>query len=364
MIKIEHLKKSYPDVTPLKDVSITINDGDVISVIGPSGAGKSTFLRCINLLEKPDSGDIWIGDERITDPKCSIEKIRRRVGMVFQSFNLFPHLNVIENIMLAPADLLHTDRQEAYDKGMELLQLVGLSQKALSFPEELSGGQKQRVAIARTLAMDPDMILLDEPTSALDPAMVGEVQSVIRDLTKTGRTMMIVTHEMNFARAISNRVFFMDQGGICEDGPPSQIFDNPQNEMTRRFVRRLKVLEIFIDNSELDLAASDMLITRYCFQNGLPAVLKYRIRAVFEELVGQILMPVLEDPKIQFTAEYSGEDNKVELSVRYNGPVFDPKDSENDLSAAMLKSMLYDAHHFAVSEDGYTNNFKCFIRRE
>ena len=213
MIKIEHLRKEYPNITPLQDVSTVINNGDVISVIGPSGTGKSTLLRCINLLEKPTSGKIWVDGLEITDPKCDITRVRQKMGMVFQSFNLFGHKTVIENIMMAPMRLLGKTRQEAYDTGKQLLRKVGLAEKALNYPHELSGGQKQRIAIARTLAMDPDMILLDEPTSALDPTMVGEVQAVIRDLAQTGKTMMIVTHEMNFARAISNRVFYMDDGG-------------------------------------------------------------------------------------------------------------------------------------------------------
>ena len=175
MIKIEHLKKEYPNITPLKDVSTEINDGDVICVIGPSGTGKSTLLRCINQLEKPTSGKIWVDGEEITAPGCDITKVRRKMGMVFQHFNLFGHKTVIENIMMAPMDLLGTPKQEAYDTGMKLLRTVGLAEKAMNYPDELSGGQKQRIAIARTLAMDPDVILLDEPTSALDPTMVGEV---------------------------------------------------------------------------------------------------------------------------------------------------------------------------------------------
>ena len=210
MIKIEHLRKEYPNITPLKDVSVEINDGDVIAVIGPSGTGKSTLLRCINMLEKPTEGCILVNGTDVTDPGCDLGKVRQKMGMVFQSFNLFGHLTVIENIMLSPMDLLGKSRQEAYDEGMRLLRTVGLAEKALNYPDELSGGQKQRIAIARTLAMDPDTILFDEPTSALDPTMVGEVQAVIRDLAKTGKTLMIVTHEMNFARAVSHRVCFLD----------------------------------------------------------------------------------------------------------------------------------------------------------
>ena len=243
MIKIEHLRKEYAGITPLKDINTVINDGDVISVIGPSGTGKSTLLRCINQLEKPTSGKIWVDDVEITDPKCDINKVRQKMGMVFQSFNLYGHKTVIENIMLAPMDLLGKSRQDAYDEGMRLLRTVGLAEKALNYPDELSGGQKQRIAIARTLSMDPDVILLDEPTSALDPTMVGEVETVIQDLSKTGKTMIIVTHELAFARAICNRAFFMDEGEIYEEGPPEQVFDNPQRKKTRRFVRRSKSLK-------------------------------------------------------------------------------------------------------------------------
>ncbi|MBP3737409.1 MAG: amino acid ABC transporter ATP-binding protein, partial [Lachnospiraceae bacterium] len=218
MIELVHLEKKYPNSTPLADVNAVIHDGDVISIIGPSGTGKSTLLRCINLLDKPTGGKIIFDGDEITAPGYPAEEARRRMGMVFQSFNLFGHLTVIENLMIAPMDILHKSKQEAYDTGVQLLKRVGLAGRELRYPDQLSGGQKQRVAIARTLAMDPEVILLDEPTSALDPAMVGEVQAVIRDLAQSGKTMLIVTHEMNFARAICNRVFFMDEGGIYEDG--------------------------------------------------------------------------------------------------------------------------------------------------
>ncbi|MBQ9721574.1 MAG: amino acid ABC transporter ATP-binding protein, partial [Oscillospiraceae bacterium] len=225
MIELKHLNKAYENAEPLRDVSITVNDGDVIAVIGPSGTGKSTLLRCINLLEKPTGGQIFLNGQEITAKGYDARRARRKMGMVFQSFNLFGHLTVIENLMTPPMDLLRKSKQEAYDTAVELLRRVGLSDKALNYPDELSGGQQQRVAIARTLSMDPEIILLDEPTSALDPTLVSEVQSVIRDLSRTGKTMMIVTHEMNFARSISNRVFYMDEGGIYEDGAPEDIFE-------------------------------------------------------------------------------------------------------------------------------------------
>ncbi|MBP5749807.1 MAG: amino acid ABC transporter ATP-binding protein [Firmicutes bacterium] len=214
MIEIKHLRKEYEDTTPLKDVNAVINSGDIIAVIGPSGTGKSTLLRCINMLETPTSGQIIVDGQVINDGKYDLNEVRKKMGMVFQSFNLFGHLTVIENIMNPQITLLGRSRQEAYDKAMDLLSKVGLSSKALSYPDELSGGQQQRIAIARTLAMDPEIILFDEPTSALDPSMIGEVQSIIRMIAKTGRTMMIVTHEMDFARKISNRVWYMDEGGI------------------------------------------------------------------------------------------------------------------------------------------------------
>ena len=355
MIRIEHLKKEYPNVTPLKDVNVEIRDGDVISVIGPSGTGKSTLLRCINLLERPTSGRIWVDDVEITDPKCDINKVRRKMGMVFQSFNLFGHRTVIENIMLAPMDLLGRSKQEAYDTGMRLLRTVGLAEKALNYPDELSGGQKQRIAIARTLAMDPDVILLDEPTSALDPTMVGEVQAVIRDLAKTGKTLMIVTHEMAFARAICNRVFYMDEGGIYEDGAPEQVFDHPQKENTRRFVRRLKVLELNITSRDYDFLGMAGEIDQYCNKSQIPPKLASRIRLAFEELVQQMLIPTLEQPRIQAVIEYAEADARATMTVRYNGEPYDVLENGDELSRTLLTGITADAFHEAADEDGFTN---------
>lgn len=236
-IEVKNLKKTYGRAVPLKDISFRIRRGDVICIIGPSGAGKSTLMRCLDLLEKPDSGEIIWDGVTMTAPGYDILKARERIGMVFQSFNLFDHLTVIENLMLAPVDLLKKSRQEAYQTGMSYLRRVGLKDKAFSYPEELSGGEQQRAAIARALCMDPDLILMDEPTSALDPSMVSEVQEVIRSLSESGKTMVVVTHEMNFARSISNRVLFLDEGIICDDGSPEMIFDHPQKERTKHFLK-------------------------------------------------------------------------------------------------------------------------------
>lgn len=342
MIEIRNLRKEYSSVTPLKDVSVTINDGDVISVIGPSGTGKSTLIRCMNLLEKPTGGSIFLNGEEITAKGYDVRSARRKMGMVFQSFYLFGHLTVIENLMLAPMDLLGKGKQEAYDKGMELLRRVGVADKALSYPDELSGGQKQRVAIARTLAMDPEVILLDEPTSALDPTMVSEVQAVIRDLSRTGKTMMIVTHEMNFARAISNRVFYMDDGGICEEGTPDEIFDHPKKERTRRFIRQLKVLETEIRDQDFDFIGFGAEIDRYLLQNDASPAEKYRIRLAIEELVQQILLPRKETLPIRMRLEHSMQDNTSLINVEYAGEPFDIRDSENELSLTMLQNTAED----------------------
>ena len=344
MIKIEHLKKEYPNVVPLKDVNVEIRDGDVISVIGPSGTGKSTLLRCINMLEKPTSGRIWVDDVEITDPRCDINKVRQKMGMVFQSFNLFGHKTVIENIMMAPMDLLGKSKQEAYDTGMQLLRMVGLAEKALNYPDELSGGQKQRIAIARTLAMDPDVILFDEPTSALDPTMVGEVQAVIRDLSETGKTLMIVTHEMAFARAICNRVFFMDEGGVYEEGTPEQIFEHPQRENTRRFVRRLKVLELNIGSRDYDFLGMTSEIDVYCHKNQIASKLARRIQLVFEEAT-QLLLPVLTDPRIRAVCEYSETTESAEWTFRYAAPKLEAAEAGDELALSVLKGISEDLHY-------------------
>jgi polar amino acid transport system ATP-binding protein len=364
MIEIKNLKKEYADVTPLKDVNVTINDGDVISIIGPSGTGKSTFIRCINLLEKPTSGHIIFNGEDITDKGVDIKKIRQKMGMVFQSFNLFNHLTVIENLMIPMMDLMKTTKQEAYDKGIELLKQVGMADKALSYPNELSGGQKQRVAIARTLCMDPEVILLDEPTSALDPTMVSEVQAVIRDLSRSGKTMLIVTHEMNFARAISNRVLYMDEGGIYEDGTPDEIFDNPKKELTRRFIHELKVYETVIDSQNFDFLKFGAELDSYLLKNDVSPAEKYRIRLAIEELVQQILMPRFKKPFIRIKTEYSEKISECMVYITYKGDAFDINDTNNDLSLAMLKNTAYKIEYSFKEADEESNCVKIWIRKE
>jgi glutamine transport system ATP-binding protein len=239
MIKVEDLHKNFGKLDVLKGINCEINNNEVVCVIGPSGSGKSTFLRCLNLLESITSGKITINGHDLTDGKTNIRNVRQEVGMVFQSFNLFPHLKVIDNIMLAPIKVRKISKEEIKKKAMGLLEKVGLTEKADVYPSTLSGGQLQRVAIARALAMDPKVMLFDEPTSALDPETVGEVLSVMKDLAKEGMTMVVVTHEMGFAREVSDRVIFMDKGIIVEEGPPDIFFRNPTNERTKAFLNKV-----------------------------------------------------------------------------------------------------------------------------
>ena len=238
-LKVTNLKKSYGSLEVLKSIDLQVTEGEVVCLIGPSGSGKSTLLRCLNMLEEVTSGEVVVNDYNLTDKKNDINKIRENIGMVFQHFNLFPHLTVLENITLAPVDLKKATPQQAKEKALELLERVGLKEKANENPAKLSGGQKQRVAIARALAMNPDIMLFDEPTSALDPEMVGEVLNVIKQLAQEGMTMVIVTHEMGFAREVADRVIFMDNGYIVEEGTPQEIFGNPQNERTQDFLNKV-----------------------------------------------------------------------------------------------------------------------------
>ena len=239
IIHVSHLKKSFKQLEVLKDISLDVHEGEVVVIIGPSGSGKSTLLRCLNRLEASDGGEIVIDGVDLTDKRTDINRVRERVGMVFQHFNLFNNMNVLRNLMLAPVDLKIRDKVTAKKEALEMLERVGLSDKADAYPHQLSGGQKQRVAIARALCMRPDIMLFDEPTSALDPEMVGEVLEVMKHLAHVGMTMVVVTHEMGFAREVGDRVLFMDGGLILEEGTPEEIFGNPRNPRTRDFLNKV-----------------------------------------------------------------------------------------------------------------------------
>ncbi|MBQ7040339.1 MAG: amino acid ABC transporter ATP-binding protein [Clostridia bacterium] len=238
-VEVKKLSKSFHKLEVLKEINLTINEGEVVCIIGPSGSGKSTLLRCLNRLEEPTGGEIIVDGYNITDKKTNLNKVRENIGMVFQNFNLFSHLSVKKNIMLAPVDLKKATKEEAEKTAMELLTRVGLAEKADVYPSQLSGGQKQRVAIARALAMKPDIMLFDEPTSALDPEMVGEVLAVMKQLAKDGMTMVVVTHEMGFAREVADRVIFIDEGIIMEEGTPEEVFGNPKNPRAIDFLNKV-----------------------------------------------------------------------------------------------------------------------------
>jgi len=285
MITVEHLSKVFGETVVLRDINTEIKKGEVISIIGPSGSGKSTFLRCLNLLEEPSGGSIIIDGKDIMDRKNNRNILRQKMGMVFQSFNLFEHLTVLGNLIIGPVKLLHKPEEDAIKNGRELLKLVGLTAKESSFPHELSGGQQQRVAIARCLSMNPEIILFDEPTSALDPTMVSEVLGVIRRLASDGMTMAIVTHEMNFARDVSSRVLYIDEGVIYEEGTPTEIFDNPKKEKTREFIYRIRNFHYHISDSNYDFYDLKACIEIFCTKHFLDSKIIFRLQLVIEEIL-------------------------------------------------------------------------------
>ncbi len=354
MISIRHVKKVYPNATPLKDVNAEVEKGEVVSIIGPSGTGKSTLLRCLNRLETPTAGQIIVDGVDVTAASpAELAMVRRKMGMVFQSFNLFSHKMVAENIMMGPVDLLGLSRQEAYDEALRLLDMVGLKDKAMNYPDELSGGQRQRAAIARALAMRPEIMLFDEPTSALDPAMVSEVLGVIKGLAAQGMTMFIVTHEMRFAKDVSTRVFYMDQGEIYEDGPPSQIFDAPRRERTRAFIMRIRTWEYAIHNRHFDFSAMTGSLGMFCVRQGLSARQMYVAQlVVVEELMMNLLLPASEgmsDPDIRLRLDCSEGGGSIRLAVEYPSLPGEPlasleQQDQDDLTGLLLRRYGRDMH--------------------
>jgi len=340
MIKIERLHKSFGDLEVLRDVNATIEKGEVISIIGTSGTGKSTFLRCLNLLDTPTGGNIFIDGENILAKKANVPRLRQKMGMVFQSFNLFEHLPVLENISIGPVKLLGKTKAEAQEKGRELLKMVGLSEKAGAYPNQLSGGQKQRVAIARCLSMEPEIILFDEPTSALDPTMVSEVLAVIRSLAKQGMTMAIVTHEMNFAKDVSTRIFYMDEGIIYEEGTPQQIFDNPQKEKTRIFINRIRNFHYHINGNDYDLYALNAEIEAFCSKHFFGKKTQRNLLLLIEECLQ--IIPLYAGADV--ILEYSEKTNEISFGVELPAAVgcVLQNDSKLDiLSLSIINGITY-----------------------
>jgi polar amino acid transport system ATP-binding protein len=345
MITVSNLSKKFGGLVVLENLSVEINKGEIISIIGPSGCGKSTLLRCLNLLERPTGGEIFVDGEDILAKSASVNELRRKMGMVFQSFNLYSHLLAIENIMLGPVKLLKLPKQQAFDEAKKYLEMVGLSQKAYAYPDELSGGQKQRVAIARTLAMKPEIILFDEPTSALDPTMVSEVLAVIKKLAEEGLTMMIVTHEMKFARDVSTRILYMDDCGIFEEGAPEQIFDSPRRSKTRIFIYKIRSFSYDIDGAQFDLYELNARLEEFLKKRMFTDKKIKTVQLLSEEL----LCNVLPDTRIEYSVEYSDETGETAITATYAGAGENPFiKKEDDLPLMIIKKSAKEtAHHFA-----------------
>jgi polar amino acid transport system ATP-binding protein len=342
MIRVEHLSKRFGDLVVLSDINAEIARGEVVSIIGPSGTGKSTFLRCLNLLDQPSGGHIVIDGVDILAPGADVAGVRQKMNMVFQSFNLFAHLSVLDNLTLAPIRLKGEARGAAERRALDLLRLVGLAEKAHSFPDELSGGQKQRVAIARCLAMEPEIILFDEPTSALDPTMVSEVLSVIRRLAREGMTMVIVTHEMDFARDVSNRVFYMDEGLIYEQGPPEQIFDNPAREKTWAFINRTRSYTASVQSPDYDLYAINAEIEAFCEKHILPREARQNLLLLVEEVL-QLHRPYLSGGgALDLTVSFSEKTGVLEVDVVCAGDAgnqLQPDEGEDGLEGLIIRHL-------------------------
>jgi polar amino acid transport system ATP-binding protein len=341
MIEVQHLSKRFGDLEVLKDVNAEIRKGEVVSIIGPSGTGKSTFLRCLNLLDRPTGGSIRIDGVDILETRADVAKVRQKMNMVFQSFNLFAHLTALENLTIAPMRLRSLDRQSAERKARDLLRQVGLAEKAHQFPDELSGGQKQRVAIARCLAMDPEVVLFDEPTSALDPTMVSEVLAVIRRLAKDGMTMAIVTHEMDFARDVSNRVFYMDEGVIYESGTPEEIFDRPQKAKTRAFIQQIRTFHSRIVSVDFDIYGLHSEIEHFCDKQILSRGARHNLQLLVEELLLLHRPRLLEGP-VDLTIGYAEKLGRLEVVIESVATGADPieaADAAENLGVMLVRGL-------------------------
>lgn len=346
MIRVENLYKSFGSLQVLENVSMTVEKGERIALIGQSGCGKSVFLRSLELLELPDSGRIFIDDQEITAKGAPVDIIRQNMGMVYQGFHLFEHMNVLENIILAPTKVKKIPREQAIEQAVDLLRTVGLESKIYAMPDVLSGGQKQRIAICRCLAMEPRVMLFDEPTSALDPTMVGEVLATIRMLAKRDMTMLIVTHEMDFAREVATRVLYFNDRGIYEEGSPSDIFDNPQKPKTLAFVRKLKYFDQHIDSHTFDLMQLHGGIRGFAEKYGLESKYANRLQLCAEELVYELLGGAVPQDTLvdmNLSVEYSETEKSVLLRVRCVGRKYNPFEMIDDTDAHLGVTILNNA---------------------
>ena len=353
MIRLEHVMKEYEKITPLKDITTVINDGEVVSIIGPSGTGKSTLLIMVNGLEKPTSGKIYVDDIEVNDKNQ--KEIAKKVGMVFQNYNLFSHLTVIENMMIAQVEILKRSKQEAYDRSIELLNEVGLKDRENSYPHELSGGQKQRVALARALAMDTKVLLLDEPTAALDPRLVSEVKDLILRIAKTGKTIMLVAHSMRLTRDVSDRILYLDEGIIYEEGTPKEIFENPKKINTQNFINNQNAIELMIDRQDSFTDNSAALI-EFCTKHDIRLKTANKILLIFEEVVREILFERYNAPEIIFKVNYKKD--SIDIDVKYNGEKFNIVDTKNDISLKLVEGLASSIDYSFNEGEEYKNALK------
>lgn len=366
MIEFRNIVKKYNNVTSLININCNISNGEVISLIGPAGAGKSTFIRLINLLERPTSGEIYIDNKNILSRDYDVINLRKRVGIVFSKFNLFNHLSVIENIMKAQVDILNKTKEEAYKESMRLLDLVSLVDKKYESVDKLKSGEKQRVALVRALAMNPDILLLDEPTSALDPTMVPDIEAIISDLKKSGKTIIVATRNMTFAKNISTRVFYIDENTIYEEGTPDEIFLTPSKPKTKQFINSLKILTFDIDSPTCDFWLLGAEIDKYCIKNHISSKGSSRLKLAFEELVIEIIMSKLKNitPKIHIAIEYSNINETLKMKVKYNGEKFDPKDTENILSYNVLRTTVNEIEYKEINDGEYVNELRLTLNNQ
>ncbi len=342
IISVRNLEKRYGDKVILQNVNLEVEKGEVISIIGPSGTGKSTFLRAINFLDPPTDGEVYFENEKLN--KKNIDAARCRFGMVFQNFGLFSHLDVMGNLTAGPVKLLKMPKAEAEEKALSLLKTVGLTERAGYYPHQLSGGQKQRVAIARCLAMSPEVILFDEPTSALDPTMVSEVMAVMRNLAQSGMTMLVVTHEMDFARNVSSRVLYMDEGGIYEDGSATEIFTNPQKPKTKTFIYNIHTFNYEIANRDFDYVEMLGAVENFCFRHAISKRDANRLQLLAEELVLHIVVP--QYSACSLNINISEKLSAYELTVSYGGDSADAlADARDQLAAKVIQSSAGKLRH-------------------
>lgn len=364
MIQVQHLKSIVNGNIILRDLNFEINSGEVIGIVGPSGCGKSLLLRCMVELHKSDGGQILFDGKKLRKHRNGALLDNNKIGMVFQNYNLFEHLTVLENVASGPLHLTKKDPKKILDETTAIINGMGLGNVAYQFPATLSGGQKQRVAIARTLALDPEIILMDDPTSALDPLMKGEIEAVIRLLAAQGRTMIIVSNEMEIIKSVCKRVFFLYEGVVYEEGTPEEIFENPRKEATRRFVKELRVLDITVESKNFDFIGINTRIGEYCFSNGISSSLQDKLKAILEELFQMVIIQPIDDNHMTIAFEYDRKNQSLVGDVQFTGPFIDPDDPMFFFSWPIIERRASEVEVKQLTDnlDGFTNDVRIIIK--